>query len=280
MGNERQRELYSTGQRHGRGWRQELLDGLGRRRYTRSDYLLRKKDLVKRVGYAALVMDLDGTLIGRDERVSPRVTETVQRIAGRLHLTIASGRESADVLRFADELGMTAPQVSDNGALLLEAATGRPLHSSPLGQRRAQEIVARLGRLGTAFIATHPGGTETSVAGAAGRALTRVSALDLEEDDADEMVSSFDDTGDLHVVKVSLPYNGLWAVDFTKAGVNKASAVGHLARLLEISPGQMIAVGDSYNDVPMLQACGLRVAMADAPEELKAIAHYVAPFRR
>ena len=39
----------------------------------------------------------------------------------------------------------------------------------------------------------------------------------------------------------------------------------------------MAAVGDSYNDLPLLNVCGLRIAMGDAPEELKAIAHYVAP---
>jgi hydroxymethylpyrimidine pyrophosphatase-like HAD family hydrolase len=39
----------------------------------------------------------------------------------------------------------------------------------------------------------------------------------------------------------------------------------------------MIAAGDSYNDLPLLEVCGLRIVMGDAPDELKAIADYVAP---
>ena len=34
---------------------------------------------------------------------------------------------------------------------------------------------------------------------------------------------------------------------------------------------------DSYNDLPLLEVCGLRIVMGDAPDELKAIADYVAP---
>ena len=44
-----------------------------------------------------------------------------------------------------------------------------------------------------------------------------------------------------------------------------------------LDPEQLIAVGDSYNDLPMLEACGLGIAMGDAPSELKSIADYVAP---
>ena len=81
----------------------------------------------------------------------------------------------------------------------------------------------------------------------------------------------------LHVVKASLPYNGLWAVDFTRVGANKATAVRELARMLGTKPEMMIAVGDSYNDLVLLEACGLRIAMGHAPDELKSIAHHVAP---
>ena len=47
--------------------------------------------------------------------------------------------------------------------------------------------------------------------------------------------------------------------------------------MLDIDPSQIIAAGDSFNDLPLLAACGAGIAMGDAPEELKAIADYVAP---
>ena len=63
----------------------------------------------------------------------------------------------------------------------------------------------------------------------------------------------------------------------TRVGANKATAVRELARMLGTKPEMMIAVGDSYNDLVLLEACGLRIAMGNAPDELKSIAHHIAP---
>ena len=95
--------------------------------------------------------------------------------------------------------------------------------------------------------------------------------------EADTLVDRFRSNRDLHVVKVILPYNNLWAVDFTQFGVDKAAATLELSRMIGVGTGDMVAAGDSYNDMPLLQLCGLGIAMGDAPDELKAIADYVAP---
>ena len=81
----------------------------------------------------------------------------------------------------------------------------------------------------------------------------------------------------MNVVKVFLPYNGLWAVDFTRWGVDKAAGTRRLAQMIGVDVRDMVAAGDSYNDLPLLQLCGLSIAMGDAPQELKAVADYVAP---
>ena len=233
---------------------------------------------INRKDYKALVVDLDGTLIGRYEQVSPRVAKAVSKVAKQIYVSISSGRETSDVLRFACNLGLTAPQVADNGALILDPISGRPLWSAPpLGAVHAREIVNRLRTLEANFIATHPGGTLTEADEMADREFIRVSALDMEGEAADEMVTYFRSNPNLHVVKVALPYNGMWAVDFTQAGVHKALATRCLAQMLDIDTAWMIAAGDSYNDLPLFEACGLRIAMGDAPEDLKVIADYVAP---
>ena len=232
---------------------------------------------MRREGYKALVVDLDGTLIGRDERVSAQVANAVLRVTPKLAVTIASGREPSDVLAFAGQLGLTAPQISDNGAAVWEPSTGESLWSSPLRSDNAKEIVGALRREEVAFIATYPGGTFTHASDIDRWDLARVSALDMDEDTADRLAAGFGADPDLNAVKVSLPYNGLWAVDLTRTGVNKGTAVRAVADRLGIRAEQMIAVGDGYNDLPLLEACGLRIAMGNAAPELKAIADYVAP---
>ena len=224
-----------------------------------------------------LALDLDGTLIDRSERVTPRVAQAVSMLSSKLPVTIATGRESAHVLKFARQLGFTAPQVCDGGATILDPVSGETLWSVPLKPEHAQLIVTRLDRMAAAFIATHPGGSATSMAQLPHWDLIRVSALDLEAGVADGLASSLGAVPGLRAVKVFLPYNGLWAVDFTQAGVDKGTALQKVGETLGVKLGQMAAAGDSYNDLPLLRACGWRIAMGDAPEELKALAHYVAP---
>ena len=230
-----------------------------------------------RSNFAALVVDLDGTLIGRDERVSPRVQAAVRDVAGRLSVSIASGREPSDVLRFARQLGLSAPQISDNGALVLDPASGDTLWSSPLLPAQSREIIGvpptREGR----FHSNAPGRDLHHASDIARWDLARVSALDMEEETADRLAGELGAGPDLNVVKVSLPYNGMWAVDLTRAGVNKGTAINEVARLLGIQTRQIIAAGDSYNDLPLLEVCGVSIAMGNAAPELKAVADYVAP---
>lgn len=227
--------------------------------------------------YKLLMLDLDGTLIGRDSQVSPRVSSAVGRVSDRIQVSIATGREPSDVVRFARQLKLEGPQISDNGALMLDPRTGATIWSSPLGVSVAAEILGRLDESTANFMATHPGGTVTDPADAVDLELTRISVLDLDEAAADSMVADFAVVESTDVVKVYLPYNGFWAVDFTALGVNKATATQELARVSGADRSQVIAAGDSYNDLPLFEAAGLRIAMADAPDELKELADYVAP---
>ncbi|MCH8297084.1 MAG: HAD family phosphatase [Chloroflexi bacterium] len=225
----------------------------------------------------AAALDLDGTIIGPDEKISPAVQEAIARLAGHMPVFIATGREPADVLRYSKELGLTTPQVCDGGANILDPLRGVSVWTAPLGPANAEAVVTKLREMGSAFIATHASGTASTYDDVPNWDLIRVSALDLDEGTADALAESFRGNKDMHVIKAVLPYNGLWAVDFTLAGVDKATGVSRVGKTLGVDPANMVAAGDSYNDLPMLEACGLGIAMGNAPEEVKAVAGFVAP---
>ncbi|MHC5826686.1 MAG: HAD-IIB family hydrolase, partial [Nostoc sp.] len=64
----------------------------------------------------------------------------------------------------------------------------------------------------------------------------------------------------------------------TNASVNKGTAVRYLAEeLLGLQIDNVMAIGDNFNDVEMLEYVGLGVAMGNAPAEVQAIAQWVAP---
>lgn len=65
---------------------------------------------------------------------------------------------------------------------------------------------------------------------------------------------------------------GFGNLEFTKAGVSKKSGVQFLAEYLGLTMDEVMAIGDSENDIEMLKAVGIGIAMGNAFEQVKAIA--------
>ena len=95
----------------------------------------------------AAALDLDGTIIGPDEKISPAVREAVARLAARIPVFIATGREPADVLRYSKELGLTTPQLCDGGANILDPVRGVSVWNAPLGPANAEVTPGLVGEV-------------------------------------------------------------------------------------------------------------------------------------
>ena len=72
--------------------------------------------------------------------------------------------------------------------------------------------------------------------------------------------------------RTEYPGRDLCILDILPAGCSKASALERLAELRGISLQQVLAIGDNWNDLPMLEAAGQTVLMSNAPEALKELA--------
>lgn len=68
---------------------------------------------------------------------------------------------------------------------------------------------------------------------------------------------------------------GFQNLEFTKAGVTKGKALQHLAFLLSIPIEETMAVGDTENDLSILEAAGIGVAMGNAPFDIKSAADFI-----
>ena len=222
-------------------------------------------------------LDLDGTIIGPDEKISPAVHEAITLLSHHIPVFIATGREPADALHYARKLNLTTPQLCDGGANILDPVRGVSTWTAPLGAGNSEVVITKLKEIGAAFVATHENGSVRNFDDVSNWDLIRVSALDMDEDAADSLAAHFSQYDQMTVIKAILPYNGLWAIDFTLAGVNKATGVSQIGQTLGIDPFNMVAIGDRYNDLPMLVSCGISIAMGDAPEEVITAADFVAP---
>ena len=72
--------------------------------------------------------------------------------------------------------------------------------------------------------------------------------------------------------RTAYPERDLVILDILPAGCSKASALEHLAELRGCTLADVLAIGDNWNDLPMLEAAGQAVLMGNAPEELHTLA--------
>jgi hydroxymethylpyrimidine pyrophosphatase-like HAD family hydrolase len=76
---------------------------------------------------------------------------------------------------------------------------------------------------------------------------------------------------------LGLVQNNERSYNVVPAGTSKQQGLAFLADHLDMDRSQVIAVGDQYNDLPMLAWAGLGVAMGNAPDPVKAVSGRVVP---
>lgn len=89
----------------------------------------------------------------------------------------------------------------------------------------------------------------------------------------DRVVHAFGD--EFHVITGTVPHMGNGSGEVTLAGVNKGTTIVQLLDLLGMSTAAAIGIGDSMNDLEMLEVCGVGIAMDNASDTVKAHADEV-----
>ncbi|MBC7442530.1 MAG: Cof-type HAD-IIB family hydrolase [Ramlibacter sp.] len=82
-------------------------------------------------------------------------------------------------------------------------------------------------------------------------------------------------SGDFHVITGTIPHLGRGSGEVTLGGVNKGSTILRLLDRLGLDAASAIGIGDSSNDIEMLQVCGVGIAMGNAADAVKAHADEV-----
>jgi Cof subfamily protein (haloacid dehalogenase superfamily) len=251
--------------------------------------------------YRLLALDLDGTVIGRDRRISEPVRAAVTAAVARgVRVTLATGRGFRTARPFAEQLGLCDPLICYQGALIKHPVTADVLDHTPMPGPLAAEAVAMLHGPAIcviAFIDEKLGIVEDGdqFARFVGRwgSPDRVHLLvapDLVEVvrvtpptkvmffgdpprvDA-EIARAIDRFGARLTVVRSDPTIG----ELTAPGLNKGLALAKLAHHLGVERADVLAIGDEDNDVPMLEWAGLGLAMGNAPPSVQRAARAVIP---
>ncbi|MGH7421943.1 MAG: Cof-type HAD-IIB family hydrolase, partial [Candidatus Rokuibacteriota bacterium] len=239
--------------------------------------------------YELLVCDLDGTLLDDSMALDPAVVEAFHRAAGRgLSISLATGRMPAAADPYRDALGVTAPVIYYNGAMVRGGNGGPDLVSLTLPRgvlHRAWKVFAqapvhpvfyRDDRLFClertlairrycdeeglrADVVDDPG--EFLVLGGFIKSLLigHPNDLDIVREDLTAIVAEHG-----RLVRTRRDY-----LEIIPVGASKGAALARLTSHLAVPLERVVAVGDQENDVEMLREAGLGVAMPHAPEPVR-----------
>jgi Cof subfamily protein (haloacid dehalogenase superfamily) len=252
---------------------------------------------------ALIACDVDGTLIGDDERITPRTRAAVRAaVEGGAHFVLATGRPPRWIPPVVDELGFAPMAVCANGAVVYDPSTDRVLSARTLSVASLGELaeiatraipgaglaVERIGRSAhdaatPQFVSSpgyehawlNPDNTEVSMedllSAPAVKLLVRKAGA-RSADMAAELAKHVGAQGDI----TYSTNNGL--IEIVPVGVDKATGIAELARPWGIAAEDMVAFGDMPNDVAMLLRAGHGVAMGNAhPDAIAAADEVTAP---
>jgi Cof subfamily protein (haloacid dehalogenase superfamily) len=232
-----------------------------------------------------LALDVDGTLVDFEDRMTDRVRETVRaaRDAG-LHVVISTGRSTPGVLDAAEKLGFDdGLAVASNGAVTLSYSPVEILSTITFDAREtvklvlehvpdaavAVEEIGRGYRINKPFPEGEINGEMIlqSVEELVAEPVTRV-IIRSPGQSAEEFAHLAEQLG-LHGINYFVGYTA-W-LDLAPEGVSKASGLESVCARLGIAQADVLAVGDGLNDLEMLRWAGRGVAMGGSlPQVLEA----------
>ncbi|MBB2201470.1 Cof-type HAD-IIB family hydrolase [Gluconacetobacter tumulisoli] len=241
-----------------------------------------------------VVSDIDGTLVTPDKHLTPAVLAAARSLrAAGVRLCLVSSRAPRGMEMFLGPLGIDTPRAGLNGGLIAmpDGAIVSRLSLDPEAARQAVEVLQAHHIDPWLFI-----GHDWLVTDAAGPYVARerqvvqtdpvvVPDFDAHYHNVGKIMGASPDhallarmeteIGALLAGRASVHRSSDYYLDITHSRANKGYAALELARLMKVDIGEVACIGDMYNDVPMLDEAGVAIAMGNAPDGVKAHAHFV-----
>ena len=251
-----------------------------------------------------IVLDLDGTLLTSDKKISPRNYAALEQAAEKgIHIVPSTGRFYDGMPAVVRELPFVRYAITVNGAEIYDAREDRVLHRAEMTPAQAEEVFAFLDTLPVVYDCYQDGWgwMEKSLYDRAGdfiedpKVLSMVKDLRTPVEGFRELIRSrnrgvqkvqmfFKDMDkraeSLPLLRQRFPGLNVTSsitnnLELNSLDAHKGVALLKLCDILGVDPAQTMAFGDGLNDITMLQTAALGVAMDNAYPEVKEAANFI-----
>ena len=251
-----------------------------------------------------IVLDLDGTLLTTDKKISPANYAALEQAAAKgIHIVPCTGRFFAGMPEQVRSLPFLHYAITINGAEIYDVKQKKSLHSAPISLAQAEEVYSVLDTLPVIYDCFQDGWgwmdrkfydrIDQFAMGDVrpeqmrqmrtpledfrqtirmrGKPLQKIQMffqdMQLRSDMLGKLQQRFPDL----VVTSSLVNN----IEINSGDAHKGAALLELCRQLDIDPAEAMAFGDGLNDVTMLQTAAVGVAMGNAAQPVKDAADFI-----
>ena len=251
------------------------------------------------------ISDLDGTLLDKNAELSVFTAKALNElIAKGVHFSVATARTPATACNILSGLDLRVPAVMMNGVLVYDLSRDDYLKINYLPPDAVADVTSTLRTFGSAGLMYELAGSEMSVYYETlenealrdftrerevryGKRFTHTESFSCLPSDRIVYFTLLDKRERLEPVYAFLSArpgmnlimyrdiysDDLWFLEIYNAVSSKRNAVLFLKE--EFGYGRVVGFGDNLNDLPMFEACDVKIAVENASPEVKAAADYI-----
>ncbi len=241
-----------------------------------------------------ICIDLDGTLLNENQALTPAAIQAVrQAVAQGVQVVIATGRGYPSTAAFVEQLNLNCPVVTSGGAQI--RIPGQQTINRAFSTQQAEHILSLALSHQSGLFIDQP---ERDLRFGSPSYLKMYQHVNLsspaenEHDVLNPAPNKFSIINEPHIIQairrdlettppcysLASPFERV--LDVTLYGVTKGNALLQLCEILHIPVENTAAIGDSENDLSMMEAAGVSVAMGNAPRAIQQAANWTAPSNR
>lgn len=253
------------------------------------------------MAYKLLALDMDGTLLNSQKKISPKTAAAISELARRgVVVVVSTGRGVAELEDYKDELKFMNYGITSSGGAVYDFFNKKPVKAHCITKDIAFELIdagiserAMIHILGL----TNSLMRDEDIKNAADFQMTVYADMynrickrcnDFKkyvEENPDEIIklnlyhrspeSRQRNFERLKHLNLTFAFAETTALESSPKGVSKASGLRELCEFLKIDILEAVAVGDAPNDIEVLKAAGIAAVMGNASDEIKKIADFV-----